>query len=338
MIKRNFCAIIPAFNEEKVISSSLCSLKKIFGAKDIYVVSDGSTDKTVSLAKCAGVNVLGLRKNGGKALAQEKVIKKFKLTKRYKYVLFSDADSQLDPEFLNAAKVYFPKLPALIVGTVKSEKKGLISAFRAYEYGLSHRIFKNAQNLISVITVAPGCASFYNSSVLEKLCLKSPTLTEDFDLTIQIHQKNLGKIIYASKAIVITQDPSSFRDYWKQVLRWNIGTWQNYFLYKLYKPNSKYNVELNFLFLDNFLWVASIIIALSFPATLINILIGMILTIYSSALIVSFLEKKCWIILYIPVFPIFLFINIASYFYAIFKVVSSPRRRTKLTWNKVARY
>ncbi len=337
MIK-NFCAIIPAYNEERVIVSSLCSLKNVFSKKDIYVVSDGSSDKTVILARGEGVNVLNLENNVGKAIAQEKVIEKFKLTKRYKYILFSDADSQLDSNFLRAMEPCLSKNPALIVGTVKSHKRGLISAFRTFEYGLSHRVYKRAQNFIRTITVAPGCASLYRSSILEKLSLKNGTITEDFDLTIQIYQKKLGRIIYAPKAIVITQDPMTLKDYWKQVLRWNLGTWQNYFLHRLYKPNSRYNLELNFLFIDNFLWVASILLAIAYHGIVLNIILGMIATIYVIAIIISFLEHKLWIILYILAFPIFFFINIAAYFYSLFRVIYSLRRNRKLTWNKVARY
>jgi len=335
---RDFCVIVPAYNEEKVISSSLRSLKNVFDPCDIYVVSDGSTDNTASLASLEGVNVLNLKKNRGKALAQEKVIKCKKLTKRYKYVLFSDADSQIDANFLIAAKVHLSKNPALIVGTVKAHRKGFISAFRTFEYGLSHRVYKTAQNFIKTITVAPGCASLYNSQVLEKLNLKSETLTEDFDLTIQIHKGELGDIIYASNAIVTTQDPINLKDYWKQVLRWNIGTWQNYFLHKLYKMNKKFNLELNFLFLDNVMWIVSLVFGILFPAVLLHIVAGVTITIYSFALIIALLEKKLWVVPYIPVFPLFFVINIISYFYALFRVIYITKKKKTFSWNKVSRF
>ncbi len=338
MTKREFCVVIPALNEEKVISSSLRSLKNIFNKKDIYVVSDGSTDRTVSLARKEEVFVLDLGKNHGKALAQEKIIDKYQLIKRYKYVLFSDADSELDPNFLEEIKVHLAENPALIVGTVKSRKKGLISAFRTFEYGLSHRVYKNAQNFVRVITVAPGCASMYSSKVLKKLDLKNGTLTEDFDLTIQIHQRKLGEVVYVSKAIVVTQDPLTIKDYWRQVLRWNTGTWQNYFQHKLHKINSKYNFELNFLFLDNFIWIASLTLAIFYPSIILNIVSGMFATIYVCAFLISIIEKKWWIIPYILLFPVFYIMNIISYFYALFRVAATIKKHQRFAWNKVGRY
>ena len=335
MGKKNFCAVIPAFNEEKVITASLRSLKKVFKKEDIYVVSDGSTDKTVELALTENVIVLELPKNVGKAMAQEKLIRYFKLTQRYNYILFSDADSQIDKSFLSQASKYLAQKPALIVGTVKSQRRGLVSAFRTYEYGLSHRVYKTAQNFVQAITVAPGCASLYRSDVLEQLNLKQGTLTEDFDLTIQIHKKKLGKVVYAKNAIVATQDPKTIRDYWRQVLRWNTGTWQNYFLHQLYKLNTKFNIELNFLFFDNFLWVATLVMLILYANIVINLLFGLFITIYLCALVVALIEKKYWIIPYIPFFPIFYVVNITSYFYALIKVVFAHSRPS---WNKVDRY
>jgi cellulose synthase/poly-beta-1,6-N-acetylglucosamine synthase-like glycosyltransferase len=337
MVQNSFCAVIPAYNEEKVITASLRSLKMVFQPKDIYVVSDGSKDKTVVLAKGEGVNVLGLRKNGGKSLAQKKVIAKFNLFFKYNYILFSDADSQLDRRFLSKISRFLKEKPALVVGRVEPAGRGLISAFRTYEYSLSHRIYKSAQNCVGVITVAPGCASLYQSSVLSKLNLESPTLTEDFDLTIQIHKRRLGKIVYCSEAVVATQDPKNIKDYWKQILRWNIGTWQNYFLYKLYKINSKYNLELNFLFVDNFIWLVSLVLAWLHPTIFLNLFFGMLLMVGSCAFFVSIIEKKYWIILYIPLFPIFYFINISAYFLSLFLVLFKGGKR-ELKWNKVARY
>lgn len=336
MDKNTFCVVVPALNEEEVIGASLQAMKKILSSKDIFVVSDGSTDKTALIAKKANVNVMNLRNNCGKATALKKLIKSRNLTKRYSYVLFSDADSRLSENFMSEIKKYKKQKPALIVGTVNSDRKGLISAFRTYEYCVSHKIYKSAQNFMSAITVAPGCASLYRSDVLEKLDLQSSTLTEDFDLTIQIHKKKLGQIIYAPLAVVTTQDPMTFKDYWKQVLRWNTGTWQNIFLHKLYKPNSKLNLELYFLLFDNMLWIIIFALAIMRTFIFVHLFLGTFITISALALLVSFIEKKYWIIPFIPFFSIFYCINIFCFYYSIFRVLFGAKKN--LLWNKVNRY
>ncbi|MCX7903658.1 MAG: glycosyltransferase family 2 protein [Caloramator sp.] len=61
--------IIPAYNEEKTIASIIDTVKKVNLINEIIVVSDGSTDKTASIAKKAGATVIELPENMGKGAA-----------------------------------------------------------------------------------------------------------------------------------------------------------------------------------------------------------------------------------------------------------------------------
>ncbi|MEW9124626.1 MAG: glycosyltransferase family 2 protein [Thermotaleaceae bacterium] len=58
--------IIPAYNEEKRIEKVLDVVKQIDFIHEIIVVSDGSTDDTVKIAKAYTENVIALNKNIGK--------------------------------------------------------------------------------------------------------------------------------------------------------------------------------------------------------------------------------------------------------------------------------
>lgn len=336
MPKKNFCVIVPAFNEEKVIEQSLNSLKKFVSKKQIFVVSDGSTDKTVKLAKQAQVNTMGLTKNVGKAKAILKLLKSRKIFDTFKYVLLSDADSQLSKDFAKQLRFALKTKPACIVGTVKSDRRGIISAYRTYEYGFSHLIFKNAQNVINTIAVAPGCASIYRSDVLKKLNFENETLTEDFDLTLQIHQQKLGRVVYASKALVTTQDPRTLKDYWRQVLRWNTGFWQNVFIHRLLLPTKKINLEIIVLTSDGIFSLACLVYFLKKPLIFINMVGAMLIFIVIFSILILLVLRQFWAILYTPFFPLFYFINLASYIAGFFRAIIG-RKRT-LSWGKVARY
>lgn len=61
--------IIPAFNEEKNIAHAIQQIKITSVPVRIVVVDDGSTDKTVQVARSNGVTVFKLPKNQGKAYA-----------------------------------------------------------------------------------------------------------------------------------------------------------------------------------------------------------------------------------------------------------------------------
>jgi len=336
MPKKNFCVIVPAFNEEKVIEDSLNSLKKVLLPDRIFVVSDGSTDKTVRLAKKTGVNVMGLRKNTGKAGAILKLLKSRKLTSRFKYILFSDADGRLSPDFKKQIRETMKIKPALLVATVKSDRHGLISAFRTYEYGLSHLIYKNAQNAARVIAIAPGCASLYRSDVLEKLNFKNGTLSEDFDLTLQIHQQKLGRIIYVPKASVYTQDPITLKDFWKQVLRWNTGFWQNFFLHRLFLPTKKINLEIILLAGDAFFAIGVLAYFLHSPFYFFKLFAASIAVMFAFVTAILVILRQFWAILYAPFFPFLYMINLVAYVSGFVRAIIGQKRT--LAWGKVARY
>lgn len=334
--KAKFAVVVPAYNEELVVESSLRSLIKALPKRHIFLVSDGSTDKTAEIAKkVLGKNTLNLKKNVGKARAIEKLLHKFEITKKYQYILFFDADTTINIDHFKQAEKLFKYNPACIVGTVSSHRRGVISAYRAFEYAFSHKFFKNAQNAMGTIVIAPGCTSIYRADVLDNLEFGGDTLTEDFDLTLQIHEKKLGRVMYCQKAVVITQDPETFQGYWKQISRWNTGYWQNFFLHKLYLPKSKVNLEILLLMGDFLFWLANITLAMFQPL--------LFATIYGSAVTILFLlsvtvlifEKKYWAIPYTPLFSIFSLLNIVSFIHSVFRAIFL---RGRIGWQKLPRY
>jgi len=62
-------AIVPAYNEEATLTEVLSVLKATPGIGEILVVSDGSTDGTVAIARSMGLRTIHLRQNQGKGRA-----------------------------------------------------------------------------------------------------------------------------------------------------------------------------------------------------------------------------------------------------------------------------
>ena len=81
-------AIIPAYNEEKNIGHVLSVLKDVALINKVIVVSDGSTDDTVNVAKSYGVEIIELMENRGKGGALKAGLDNFQAD----VVLFLDAD------------------------------------------------------------------------------------------------------------------------------------------------------------------------------------------------------------------------------------------------------
>jgi polyisoprenyl-phosphate glycosyltransferase len=80
--------IIPAYNEEITIAEVIKAVKKVPEIENIIVVSDGSTDNTVSIARELKVNVYQMEENIGKGGAIKKGFEKTDSD----ILLFLDAD------------------------------------------------------------------------------------------------------------------------------------------------------------------------------------------------------------------------------------------------------
>ncbi|MDP2858179.1 MAG: glycosyltransferase family 2 protein [Bacillota bacterium] len=81
-------AIIPAYNEETTIGAVIDTVKRVPQVAQVVVVSDGSTDRTVHVAKQKGVRVIDLKTNIGKGGAMKRGIQ----STAAGVVLFLDAD------------------------------------------------------------------------------------------------------------------------------------------------------------------------------------------------------------------------------------------------------
>lgn len=81
--------IIPVYNGEKTLGETLHSVSQLeYPLKEILVIDDGSTDKTVSIAEQYGARVVTLEKNGGPATARNQGA----LHAKYDILLFTDSD------------------------------------------------------------------------------------------------------------------------------------------------------------------------------------------------------------------------------------------------------
>jgi biofilm PGA synthesis N-glycosyltransferase PgaC len=226
--QRKLALILPAHNEEVVIAATVRSaLLAGMDPQDIFIVSDGSIDMTVliALSHLPWYNVYA-QPQAGKAMAIYNGIHHFGIIDRYRWVHIADADGVF-------SKTYFAELKSRLndsfvaaTGHVQSLKGGWISKYRTYEYTVGLEVMRPIQTFIGAIPVIPGATCVFRTDIIDQLDFASTSLTEDMDLTLQIHRKKLGRITYIPEAKAFTQDPKDFHDYYKQISRWYRGTWQ----------------------------------------------------------------------------------------------------------------
>ncbi len=231
--------LIAAHNEALVIERTIAAARVQVPAADIYVVSDGSSDATAAKATTAGVNVLELDPNRGKAGALAAGLEHFDLYDRYDAVLLLDADTELSADYLATGRPLFddPEV-AVVCGTARTmwQQQGVTTfgrfllAYRDRVYYWCQVFLKYGQawSRANAVLVVPGFASMYRTSALRRIDITAPGLVvEDLNMTFEIHRHRLGKIAYHPQvAVAYTQDPVTLPDYVRQVRRWALALWQ----------------------------------------------------------------------------------------------------------------
>jgi cellulose synthase/poly-beta-1,6-N-acetylglucosamine synthase-like glycosyltransferase len=204
---------------------------------NVHVVSDGSTDDTVRIARRAGATVIETRENVGKAGALSEAIGRLGLIARFPVIMLLDADTRVEPGYFEAGLAMFdaPEVVA-VAGCVKTARGraltftgNLLVSHRQRIYAIGQRVLKFGQTWTrtNATHIVPGFASMYRSRVLPRIDMNPPGLViEDFNMTFEVYQKRLGKVGFTLGAVAVTQDPDNFGDYVRQTRRWAVGLWQ----------------------------------------------------------------------------------------------------------------
>ncbi len=220
--------IVPAYNEESSIASSIESLlSQDYGNYEVVVVDDGSTDKTLEIARgFEGPKVKVIhQENRGKAEALNDGIRDSSGT----IILTVDADTRLNQGALTALAGRFasdPKLGALS-GNVKVDRpKGLLQRLQEVEYTTGIGLNRKGQSMLSTVMIVPGPIAAFRKEAVEKVSYFSPnTFAEDFDMTLAVLRERY-KVEYEDRAIAYTIAPRGVEDLLKQRRRWYRGMMQ----------------------------------------------------------------------------------------------------------------
>jgi cellulose synthase/poly-beta-1,6-N-acetylglucosamine synthase-like glycosyltransferase len=257
--KRMLALLIAAHNEELVLEPTIRSaIRAGMKREDIYVVDDNSSDKTSEIA----TSILSKRNvhrvpRSGKGLALTRASKKFKLAQRYQWIHIADADGGFSPTYFPVFRRELNRKYAAATGYVRSLPGRNVSKYRVFEYTIGMEVHRRFQALAHTVTVIPGPTSCFRSDVFARLNFANQSLTEDFDVTLQIHRNKLGKIQFIPKAVAYTQDPRTTKDFVKQITRWNRGVMQGAQRHKIGRKPSRIDAYLSYQIITNLLFFFS---------------------------------------------------------------------------------
>ena len=243
-----FAIIIAARNEEKVIGNLIDSLKKQDYNKNKYeidVIVNNCTDNTREVALSHGANVIDCEikvKSKGEVLRY--TFNKLKNRKLDAYIIF-DADNVVDKNFLKHMNRSLNKGYNVAQGyrDSKNYSDNWISGSYTLFYYLQNFFFNISRKKVGLSASINGTGFMVRKSFIENIDFNPKTMTEDVELTGICAILN-EKIDFVKDAITYDEQPTSFKESWKQRLRWSKGNLQCFMYYhkelikSLFKTNN----------------------------------------------------------------------------------------------------
>ncbi|EMA37825.1 glycosyltransferase [Halobiforma nitratireducens] len=224
--------LIPAYNEEGYVGRTIQALLDADYPEDaleIVAIDDGSTDGTYAEASAyAGVSDrvrVVSKENGGKYSALNYGL----LFASNDVIVTVDADSLVASDALKHIVAPFGDDPETEIGAVASNvtiwnRDSLVTRCQQLEYTIGVNIYRRALDYFGIVMVVPGCLGAYRREVLDEVFGYDPdTLTEDFDVTMKVLRA--GYRVTVSDARVYTEAPATWRDLYRQRLRWYRGNY-----------------------------------------------------------------------------------------------------------------
>lgn len=243
-----FITIVPAYNEEESIISTLNSLVQLDYPQEkmeIIVVNDGSKDMTKELVeefikknqtqiKISLIN----QENQGKGKAMNVGLEKTSS----EFFACLDADSFVAPNALKEMLSYFEddlKVAAVCPLLKVKKPSSILQKVQWYEYVIN-MFYKKLNAKLDCIHVTPGPFSIYRTKVIKDLGgYDENNITEDLEIAIRL-QKYHYKIIQTFDAIVETVAPNNWKSLFWQRIRWYKGSVDNTISYKKMIFNKEY--------------------------------------------------------------------------------------------------
>lgn len=248
--------LIPAHNEADRIGATLASLAAQTRQPDrVVVVADNCTDATVEIARAAGAETRATVGNRDKkAGALNQALRDLLPTAGFNdVVMVMDADTVLSERFLEVADRRFTEDLALMAlgGVFHGEAgHGLLGVFQRNEYIRYGRTVARRRGLVDVLT---GTSTLFRPLALRTVAQSrghalpgrpgdvydTAALTEDNEITIAL--RTLGALMVSpSECLVETELMPTWRDLWRQRLRWQRGAVENIGAYGLHRATIRY--------------------------------------------------------------------------------------------------
>ena len=227
--------LIAAYNEEGGIAATLESIARLTypGKVEAIVLNDGSTDRTVAevqstqaellLPPNISIRLIDHEQNRGKAAVLNDGLEEA----AHDLICTIDGDSRLRSNSLSEIVERYVSDPPgtmAVAGAVlvRNSRASLITAAQEWDYFHGISAVKRMQSMYHGTLVAQGAFSLYNKQALMTVGGWPNSVGEDIVMTWAMLERGY-RIGYAEDAIVFTDAPTTFRQFYLQRKRWSRG-------------------------------------------------------------------------------------------------------------------
>jgi poly-beta-1,6-N-acetyl-D-glucosamine synthase len=207
-----FAFVVATLNGAKTIAASVAACAR---QADTFVVSDGSTDDTVAVARAAGATTaLQLESNVGKPGAIYELVRQLRLLDRYELICIVDDDTVVDDKFVGETRAAFrPGVAVVCAKTAsdwnRSQRWNPIVATRAFAYWKYQTFIRRGQSALGVMNCISGSNSVYRSTFLRQVLRPdTPYVVDDTYWVLEAHRRKLGKVVYCPTTSALIQEPT----------------------------------------------------------------------------------------------------------------------------------
>ena len=232
-----FLVLVPAHNEEKVISGIIRNLQQMDYPKelyDFYIIADNCTDHTADVARSLGANVIETRKESpdaptGKPIALRKALDALgDYQNRYDLMMIFDADNLMDVNMFREVNSQYldknkPDFIQCYLGC--KNKNGSIAWIDYSGFTLTNRFFQLGKHRLGLNCGIGGTGFAMSTEYLyERGGWTTRSLTEDFEIQVEATMEG-RRILWNHNTRVYDEKPTKFKASLRQKNRWGQGRW-----------------------------------------------------------------------------------------------------------------
>ena len=235
--QHRYAAVISARNEEQVIGELLdCLQGQHYPAHllDLYVVADNCTDHTAAVAASHGARVYERfnTERVGKGWALDWLFHRLEeegLARNYEGYFVFDADNLVDPDFVKEMNAVYDTGKYDAITSYRNSKNydsNWISSGYSLWFIREARLLNFPRMLLGTACSVTGTGYLVSARVIrEEGGWPFHLITEDTEFSVDCAVKG-RRVGYCDKAMIYDEQPTGFRQSWRQRMRWAKGTYQ----------------------------------------------------------------------------------------------------------------